>query len=83
MTHTNRYYIVAADDSNLNDIINISVGNDNTQRYSLDESKIIIKLHKHDHKEYPFLKDYQQLNHKKALELMNTPEWSQNIEQDA
>ena len=83
MAHSNRYYIVAADDSNLNDIINISVGSDNTQRYSLDESEIVIKLHKHDHKDYPFLKEYKKYNHNSILEVMQTDKWTQNIEQDA
>lgn len=83
MSHTNRYYIVDANDSNLNDIIDISVGNLVTQRYSLDESEIVIKLHKHDHKDYKFLNKYKKYNHNSILEVMQTDKWTQNIEQDA
>jgi hypothetical protein len=75
MAHTNRYYIVASNDPNLNDIIGVSVGELATQRYSIDEQKIVVKLNRHDHNEYSFLSQYTEYNHEQILSIMNTPEW--------
>lgn len=80
MAH-NRYFIVDADDPNMDKIINVSVGELNTQRLSLDGSLMVIKLHDDDHNSYPFLSAYTEYSHHAILEVMATPEWSQ-IEQD-
>jgi len=74
MAH-NRYYIVNADDPNLSDIEAVIVGLPTTQRYSLDGTQIVIKLHEGDHHNYTFLADYQEQNHEQALISMNTPDW--------
>ena len=81
--HDNRYYIIAADDPNINDILAVAVGLNETQRFSLDGMEIVIKLHKNDHKEYEFLKEYKKYNHKNILKVMQTDKWTQNIKQDA
>ena len=78
MAH-NRYYIVNADDPNLSDIETVIVGLPDTQRYSLDGTQIVIKLHEHDHHNYTFLADYQEENHEQILISMNTPEWTPPI----
>jgi len=75
----NRYFIISASDSNLTEIISVSVGSLNTQRYSLDSSQIVIKLHKGDDNNYPFLSQYHEINHFEILEVMNGPEWTQTI----
>jgi len=80
MSHTNRYYIIEANDPNLNDIINVSVGELATQRYSLDSTKIVIKLHTEDHNNYSFLDGYTEYNHEEILPITNTPEWVKQIE---
>tara|TARA_R110000824_G_scaffold378760_1_gene570400 strand:+ start:297 stop:533 length:237 start_codon:yes stop_codon:yes gene_type:complete len=75
----NRYFIISASDTNLSEIISVSVGKLDTQRYSLDSSQIVIKLHKGDTENYPFLSQYYDNTHTEILELMNGPEWTQPI----
>ena len=75
----NRYFIISASDTNLSEIISVSVGKLDTQRYSLDSSQIVIKLHKGDTENYPFLSQYYDNTHTEILELMNGPEWNQPI----
>ena len=75
----NRYFIISASDVNLTEIISVSVGKLETQRYSIDESQIVIKLHKGDTENYPFLSEYYYNNHSEILQLMNGPEWTQPI----
>lgn len=82
MAH-NRYFIINADDNNLNDIITVSVGELKTQRYSINGEKIVVKLHKGDHNNYAFLSQYPEYNHGEILYIMQSTEWTQNIEQDA
>jgi len=45
MAHTNRYFIVAADSPNLPQIYDVIVGKPSTQRYSIDSTKLVVKLH--------------------------------------
>lgn len=75
----NRYFIISATDINLTEIISVSVGSLNTQRYSINKSQIVIKLHKGDTENYPFLSQYYDNNHAEILQLMNGPEWNQPI----
>ena len=75
----NRYFIISDSDVNLTEIISVSVGELDTQRYSINESQIVIKLHKGDNNNYPFLSQYHEINHTEILELMNGPEWTQPI----
>ncbi len=75
----NRYFIISASDVNLSEIISVSVGDLETQRYSLDNSQIVIKLHKEDTNNYPFLSQYHENTHSEILEHMNSPEWTQPI----
>jgi len=77
MAH-NKYYVVSASDPDLKEIESIIVGFPDNQRYSIDGNQIVIKLHEHDHKAYPFLSDYPEQNHDSILLTMNTPEWSIN-----
>lgn len=72
----NRYFIINADDPNIFQIEEVIVGNITTQRYSIDKTQIVVKLHEGDHSDYPFLSDYQEYNHEQILIQMNTPEWS-------
>lgn len=75
MAH-NRYYIINADDPNMNDINDIIVGRPDTQRYSIDNSQIVVKLHEEDHNDYPVLSEYTKYNHENILIVMSTPEWT-------
>ena len=78
MAH-NRYYIVNADDTNMNEINAVIVGRPETQRYSVDDSQIVVKLHENDHSEYGFLQQYTEESHAEILQSMNSPEWIPEI----
>jgi hypothetical protein len=75
----NRYFIISASDINLTEIISVSVGSLDTQRYSINKFQIVIKLHKGDTENYTFLSQYYENTHSEILELMNGPEWIQPI----
>jgi len=75
MSH-NRYFIIKADDANIQEINAVIVGTPESQRYSLDLTKIVVKLHDGDHSEYQFLADYPEHNHDEILILLNSPEWT-------
>ena len=75
----NRYFIISASDSNLTEIISVSVGSLDTQRYSINKSQIVIKLHKGDTENYPFLTQYYDNTHSEILQLLNSTEWIQPI----
>ena len=79
MAHTNRYFIIQADDPNMDEINAVIVGRPQTQRYSIDKSQIVIKLHQNDHSDYQFLEQYTEASHDEILETMNSPEWSSEI----
>ena len=74
MAH-NRYYIINSDDPNLQEINAVIVGTPDSQRYNLDKTKIVVKLHEGDYSEYEFLSDYAEHNHEEILILLNSPEW--------
>lgn len=71
----NRYYIVNSADPNINDIVNVAVGGMDTQRKSLDGSKMVIKLHDGDNNEYSFLSGYDEYNQDQIHEKLNSEEW--------
>ena len=75
----NRYFIISASDSNLTEIISVSVGSLDTQRYSINKSQIVIKLHKGDTENYSFLSQYYDNTHSEILQLLNSTEWIQPI----
>ena len=79
MSHENRYFIIESTNPNLNQIEEVIVGKIGTQRYSLDLSKLVIKLHKGDNNIYPFLDASEEYNHDEILETLNTSEWQQDI----
>jgi hypothetical protein len=75
MAH-NRYFTIEANDPNLDEIAQVFVGELDTQRYSLDGTKIVIKLHEGDHSEYGFLAQYQEYNNDQILDVLQTAEWT-------
>lgn len=75
MAH-NRYYTIEANDPNLDQIAQVIVGDLDTQRYSMDQTKMVIKLHEGDHSEYGFLAQYQEYNHDQILDILQTAEWT-------
>ena len=82
MAHTNRYFIVMADDPNLSEIEQVIVGEPTTQRYSIDGSQIVVKLHQNDHSDYSFLEQYEEHDNEQILIMMATPEWTGPIQEE-
>ena len=72
----NNYYIVNCDDPNLEDIINVAVGDASTQRCSIDGTQMVIKLHDGDEGDYPFLDNYSPYNLEQIQEEMKTDRWT-------
>jgi hypothetical protein len=72
----NRYYIVDANDPNMDEIINVSVGELDTQRLSLDGTLMVIKLYNGDHNDYSFLSQYTEYSHEEILPIMASSEWT-------
>ena len=75
MAH-NRYFIIDANDPNISEIYAVIVGTPESQRYSIDRSQIVVKLHEGDHSEYEFLHHYEEMNHDTVLNFLNSPEWT-------
>lgn len=71
----NRYYIINADDPNLNTIIGYCVGYLYTQRYNLAQTQLVIKLHDGDTSEHEELNGYTEYDHEGILEALNNDEW--------
>jgi hypothetical protein len=80
MAHTNRYFIVIADDTNLLEIEQVIVGEPTTQRYSIDGSQIVVKLHQNDHSNYSFLEQYEEYDNEQILIMMATHDWTTPID---
>jgi len=78
MAH-NRYFIVEANNPNLPQIYDVIVGKPSTQRYSIAGDRLVPKLHKGDHSDYPFLDGSSEYNHDEILEIMHTPEWQEEM----
>jgi hypothetical protein len=74
MAH-NRYYIVDANDVNLDEILNVSVGDIEEQRFNNDKTLLIIKLCEGDHEDYPFLAQYIEYDHDQIIEKLKESEW--------
>ena len=75
MAH-NRYFIINADDPNMDEIAHVIVGTMDTQRYSLDGTMLVVKLHQGDHSDYEFLADYTEYNHDAILEQLQSLQWT-------
>lgn len=75
MTIDNRFFIINADDHNITDIISVIVGDIETQRYNNDLTYLVVKLHKGDASDYPFMSQYDEYDHVQILEELNNSEW--------
>lgn len=72
----NRYFIIDANDPNIELIKTVIVGAFENQRYSIDKQKIVIKLHSGDLNNYEFLSPYQEQTHEQILLTLAGPEWT-------
>jgi len=78
MAH-NRYFPIDANDPNMSEIDAVIVGIPENQRYNVDLSQIVVKLHEGDHNDYYFLELYPEFNHDGILIYLNSPEWTPEI----
>ena len=78
MSH-NRYFVINADDTNMTKINEIIVASPDTQRYSLDNNLIVVKLHENDHQQHDCLQQYAEQSHDEILQTMSSPEWTPEI----
>jgi hypothetical protein len=70
-----RYFIIDANDPNIEDIFAVVVGQSSSQRYSIDGLKVVVKLKQGDTSDYPFLSQYDEYDHVQILEQLNNSEW--------
>lgn len=70
----NRYFIV--DTPITQEILEISVENENSIRYNLDGTKAVIKLPLGDTNNYPQLSFSTEYNHQEILQEILKPEWN-------
>ena len=75
----NRYFVINADDTNMTKINEIIVGSPDTQRYSIDNNQIVVKLHENDHQQHDCLQQYAEQSHDEILQSLNSPEWTRPI----
>ena len=75
----NKYFIILVSDGNFNTIINDMVEDVNTLRYSLDNSKVVVKLPSNTSVIPAILDDYTVYNHSEILTELNTSDWNPNI----
>lgn len=68
-------YIINTNDINITSFCNISTGNHDTQRKSLDGTKIVFTV-KDEHVKNDMLLDYNSLDIISAIDILNTSEWS-------
>ena len=78
MSH-NRYFTIQANDPNIDKIMFVCVGELNTQRPSVDKTKLIVKLNENDHNEYEFLKKYPEYNYDEVIKELSSPFWTIQI----
>ena len=79
MAHNNRYFIINANDPNLMAIIAFCVGNLGTQRYSIDKTKLVIKLCEGDDSTHEELSGYTEYNHEQILAALENSEWVNDV----
>lgn len=77
----NRYFIVNIPNPNMSQIYDLVVGTESTQRFSLDGTKVVVKLPLGDETNYGILQNATEYTHSEILIEMAKPEWSQELEQ--
>lgn len=71
----NRYFIIEKTDPNYNTIIDCMVGNEETQRESLDGTKVVVKLPLNDVENHTCLNGITEYSHSEILVELQKPEW--------
>lgn len=74
----NKYYIIETSDENLSKLLHCAVGSVDTQRYSLDKSKVVLKTPIDYRKDCPLYSKYSPIELEDLYVILNGPEWSNN-----
>lgn len=77
MAH-NRFFIINADDPNIDAIMELVAQTGQKQRCNFAETKIAVKLHEGDHENHEVLDQYQEYNHKEIEIALDNDEWRVN-----
>lgn len=72
----NRYFIIPNEESLKSSILNIILGTYEEQRYSLDNTKLVIKLADNDLENYPILSNYTEYTHDEIIIELQKSEWN-------
>ena len=75
----NRYFIIEKSNPNYNTIIDCIVGSEETQRESVDGSKVVVKLPLSDVENHECLDGITEYNHSEIIVEINKPEWQNEI----
>ena len=75
----NIYYIIKSDDIKLLEIINCVVGDLESQRYSLDKSKLIVKTKFGCFEKHECLEGYKGYTLDEILKELDSVEWSNGL----
>jgi hypothetical protein len=73
----NRYFILTVPNENMTQIYDLIIGDESTQRYSLDGSKIVIKLPVGDNENHGILQNAIEYTHEQIRLEMAGPEWTE------
>jgi len=75
----NRYFIIEKSNPNYNTIINCIVGEEETQRESLDGLSVVVKLPLNDVENHTCLNGLTEYTHSEIKVEMRKPEWTNEI----
>jgi hypothetical protein len=74
----NRYFIANVPNPNMSQIYDICIGGNVSKRFSLDGSKVVVKLPLGDENDYGVLQNATEYTHEEILEVLNGNEWTNN-----
>ena len=75
----NRYFIANIPNPNMSQIYDLVVGEESTQRFSLDGTKVVVKLPVGDDSNHGVLQNATEYTHAEILVEMQKPEWQDEI----
>ena len=75
----NRYFIANIPNPNMSQVYDLVVGEESTQRFSLDGTQVVIKLPLGDDNNHGVLSNATEYTHAEILIEMNKPEWNEGI----
>ena len=74
----NRYFITNLPNPNMSQIYDLVLGEESTQRQSLDGTKVVVKLPLGDTNNYGILQNATEYTHDEIKVIMQTNEWQED-----